>query len=1175
MKKHFFPVKITLAVLLASLVVSCFSPSGGVRQKEGSGTITVRLAGNNGRTVLPDDPVFDSYDLEFTPLSGQTPFPDNLGEGLPAADFISGKDVTLAEGDWKITATGYVEFEGDSYPVATGDTNVTVIADQDGEAIITVGDVDIGTGNGILEYDLDLYAATGITLEVLDINGDPLTPAVSTTDKTGSEVLPAGYYIVKLTVQGNTVPNVVTKIVVVHIYSYLTTTITADENLNLIKKGNQLPLIYKVEDDDFVGTYESGQKTKATLESAATIVDSTQPDGTTPNNVRAVNTGNGGYIALGGEVGALLKKLDEWTLETYVFIPDGYDWSGNGHHILGFAQSRVVNAATSAIGPTMWLAAKDLEFTLCSQGWGGTTTGSSPVVTPAADPRGNWKHVVVTMGTDKVSVYMDGKLVRQGPNSGQTLQKTTTLNAFQYGYLGQSLFYANTAANDQPLRNTQYYQFGVYEGEMSLADIWDNAQTVLTELNGVAPAYPAISDFTFLPVIGLTDDDALPGVKAGEFINPVGGIPPYGAYSLVTGEGDDDNDKFDIVGTELKVGATALTVGKKTVRVRVVDSNNSGFEKIIEVSIVRPEPILVLDFSSDTLDATVGHAVMSAGSLSFTDGPGTGALSRAAEFSGSSTDYIVATANGTRSLLTKLVPDTEDPDDPEKATVSGLESYSVVFWLKPANGYPSWWSFAAKNSNVMAAPENYIGLARVSANPNGLNMERFYNGRPNNPAGNTGAAELTANNVIVEGTWMHIAFVNGKDYISMYVNGVEVGTKVGITKTIEDILSNASVYYIGHSTWGSTGEAAYGAIADYRVYDGPLNAGRVEALYDEGALSVVVATVTAQLGGTSPSVATNMNLPTTYGGASITWESDDTSVLDHDGTLVATRPAYGNPVVDTANLTATFTYKNEAPVTQVFAVSVRPEMQPPILSLTFDSSGIVNNSSTGYGAIVGTLSTVSTSNHPRSHAYAVRFDNAVGTNHIRAYKGSSGTINGLLPKSVSGFTVELWVKRNNDATSWLFTIQPEDVRFNYGTTSETYFGLRYRNSRDLASDRFYLGRAGNAAGRVATEFNTGANSVPNNNTDWTHVAYVVTNSYTRVYINGVLRGSEASPPTTLGTISGILGGSNNLDASVFYIGKARWQDSSNDGEGCRHDISRFRVYDSAVDGEEVRALYQN
>jgi len=928
MKKHFFPIQFTFAVLLAWLAVSCFSPSGNVRQKAETGTLTVRLAGNDGRTLMPDDPVFDSYNLEFLPQSGQTQVAEM--EDIPADDFVAGKNITLEEGDWKITAKGYVVFlDGDvagipagRYLVAQGDKTITVDANTAQTAEITVGTVPMGQGSGILEYDIDvpLYAEEA-ELEVLDLAGAALVPPVSITlspgANQGSEVLLAGYYILKLRVEGNPAGNVTTKIEVVHIYPYLTTTVVADANLNLIKKGNALPLIYKVNEEGtaFTGTFESGQTYPTTLGSSATIVDSTEPDGTTPNGVKAVLTGNdnNGYIALGDMVGTILKTLDEWTLETYVFIPAGATLTTSGYSIWAFGVNDTYNGSNQ-VGATMWLGGADLGLSIRSAGWGGTSTGT---VATGGDPdaRGAWKQVVVTMGSDKISVYMDGKLVRQGPNTGETLQKTTVLNAFRYGYLGRSIFHAN---GDSALRDTQYYQFGVYEGAMSLTDIWTNAQRELTILNGEIPAYPEITDFTVTPVIGLevNQPNTAPGAIVANFTGVAGGFPPF-TYSLVSGTGDVDNTLFEIDGTTLKVKDTALTVGTKTVRVEVTDANSHTYAKAYTFRVEAViNQILGLNFNGGAMNVTAGGAAIQ-GTLSYTTGPGaTGLRTGAGVFNGNAANYIQATKDGGNSLL------------------AGLEAYSVSFWLQPSTagaggGYPSWWSFAHRNASAPTwQNENYIGVARVEASPNNLNMERFYNGR-NEPA----SATFSAPNVMVTGTWVHVAIVNGEDYATMYVDGVEVGTKGGITQNVSAILGLTPIYYIGRSTWGS-GEPASGSIADYRVYDGPLSVERITALYDEGALEKdetnlrsIITAVTTGLGGTTlNNVVANLTLPLTSGTdpsatsnpylASIVWESDNPSEVSDTG--VVTRPI---GVDATVTLTATFTL-GRATLTETFTVNV-------------------------------------------------------------------------------------------------------------------------------------------------------------------------------------------------------------------------------------------------------------
>ncbi|MDR0910030.1 MAG: hypothetical protein LBM77_09730 [Spirochaetaceae bacterium] len=99
-----------------------------------------------------------------------------------------------------------------------------------------------------------------------------------------------------------------------------------------------------------------------------------------------------------------------------------------------------------------------------------------------------------------------------------------------------------------------------------------------------------IVDFTFTPITGLQVGNAnvAAGATIGAFSNPDGGTAPY-TYTLVTGTGDTDNGLLTISGTDLKVGATALTAKTYSVYVQVKDTNDVTFAKACIFTVTEEE----------------------------------------------------------------------------------------------------------------------------------------------------------------------------------------------------------------------------------------------------------------------------------------------------------------------------------------------------------------------------------------------------------------------------------------------------------------------------------------------------------------------------------------------------------------------------------------------------------
>jgi titin len=100
----------------------------------------------------------------------------------------------------------------------------------------------------------------------------------------------------------------------------------------------------------------------------------------------------------------------------------------------------------------------------------------------------------------------------------------------------------------------------------------------------------ALTDFTFTPTENLVIGFGEPGYNGtgmsaivGSFSAPVGGQQPF-TFSLVEGEGDTDNTRFNIFGTNLHVGMIALTEVKTySVRVQIRENNfpNLTFAKAV------------------------------------------------------------------------------------------------------------------------------------------------------------------------------------------------------------------------------------------------------------------------------------------------------------------------------------------------------------------------------------------------------------------------------------------------------------------------------------------------------------------------------------------------------------------------------------------------------------------
>lgn len=209
-----------LGVLLLAGCFNQFSPAP-APTVSGQGRVTVHIGDGNSRTLLPQAPVFSRYELQFTPGSGQA---------AKASETVTGASptVTLAAGDWTITAIAYVnisgvaDIPGGEYEAARGSNSLTVLAEQNNSAGIDIrGGVE--TGKGIFSYTLSYPAAIdSAALKILTLAG-AATKEVNLKESgaSGSFALDTGYYILRLELEKD--GGKIVKVEVIHIYKNMTT----------------------------------------------------------------------------------------------------------------------------------------------------------------------------------------------------------------------------------------------------------------------------------------------------------------------------------------------------------------------------------------------------------------------------------------------------------------------------------------------------------------------------------------------------------------------------------------------------------------------------------------------------------------------------------------------------------------------------------------------------------------------------------------------------------------------------------------------------------------------------------------------------------------------------------------------------------------------------------------
>jgi len=192
---------IGVSFLLLMLITACdnpvMGPNGGTTP---DGNVIIKIAGTDGRTILPQAPVFSKYELTLQKGSDEPIEVTNIS-GITGA----GVAVQLAEGDWTITLKAYQDVLKNGAPVlaATGTAAITVQkGDRVKTVVITLNVPAIGetAEPGVFSYTVILpgnFDTAVLSLKDSDglevFNGDTIDLTIE-ENLSGSIALPSGYY---------------------------------------------------------------------------------------------------------------------------------------------------------------------------------------------------------------------------------------------------------------------------------------------------------------------------------------------------------------------------------------------------------------------------------------------------------------------------------------------------------------------------------------------------------------------------------------------------------------------------------------------------------------------------------------------------------------------------------------------------------------------------------------------------------------------------------------------------------------------------------------------------------------------------------------------------------------------------------------------------------------------
>jgi len=202
-------------------------------------TISDHVDNVSPRTVFPPQPSFSSYKFSFFPRSGQQQLEFDIINELPLLS-----DIDLEEGEWEITAYGRVEFYGNEEEIAEGSVIVTVIANQNIEALITIRSKPLESIGGVFNWKLfltDDVEAEFWELALFDWPGDTDVilfdeGVVDDREIEGSMLCENGYYVLRISLGSER--KEVSYFSIVHIRGYETTYYE-----RLVKPAEFLPVI--------------------------------------------------------------------------------------------------------------------------------------------------------------------------------------------------------------------------------------------------------------------------------------------------------------------------------------------------------------------------------------------------------------------------------------------------------------------------------------------------------------------------------------------------------------------------------------------------------------------------------------------------------------------------------------------------------------------------------------------------------------------------------------------------------------------------------------------------------------------------------------------------------------------------------------------------------------------
>lgn len=470
----------------------------------------------------------------------------------------------------------------------------------------------------------------------------------------------------------------------------------------------------------------------------------------------------------------------------------------------------------------------------------------------------------------------------------------------------------------------------------------------------------------------------------------------------------------------------------------------------------------------------------------------------------------------------------------------GENGFTVSMWVNVDTSDPNYFEHSAlfeADRDVKNFPMTRIGanlIARINANGSYADSDK---------------ASLTPK------TWQYLTYTVGTTGIVVYLDGVEVGRQdKDITSSLAgNFLANINNVRVGSGSIWNDKDIASAKFDNVALYNKALTDQEVESLYKKEVAGDTEITVTDQqavdfaandlVSSIPSSTDKDIILPVTGAyDATISWSSDDTSVLGNDGTV--TRSENADKEV---TLTATI-IKGDASTTKTFKVTVIGMITNFNLEPTYkydfstNLSGDISNSgsATGNATLKGTASIAD--DEDRGKVLQIKNTGGTKVNYLAL---PSNTFNGITDE---GYTVSMWVNVDQSDPNYL----ENSALFEANGGGKFAYPMTRIGANLLA-------RINANGGWI----DTGATGLPSNT--WQYVTYTVDPTGLSVYLNGkqVARVNKSIPSSfennVLAGMTDVRVGSGNIFG---------------DSDLASAKFDNVAVFNTSLTGQQVEALYK-